>query len=299
MELQSTASFSHALVSLYLRSCAEHENSAVSPVSVFICMSMLNHGAKGATKDEISKALSLTSEDGGKDALAVIKHLKASNDSKFVLTTANALFSQLNFEALPDFVAHLKKYFDAHTQSVRFGTPAGEKVVNEWVESATNGKIKDLVRGTSEDTVLALINAVYMKGKWLHPFKKEATSEGDFVNGEKTLKVKYMQQTEMFHYIDKADRGFSIAFFGYHTDNRNNGWEMGILLPKEGRKPLEFLDSLHPSVIKQLRADSKMTRLNVMMPKTKIESKIDLIPFFKSLGVNLAFTGAADFSGIW
>jgi hypothetical protein len=55
--------------------------------------------------------------------------------------------------------------------------------VNSWVEQQTREKIKDLLAlGTvTADTRLVLTNAVYFKGKWSHPFGKEATREEDFL----------------------------------------------------------------------------------------------------------------------
>ena len=175
----SAANFSHSLTSHYVQT-AEEANSAISPVSVFICMSMLKHGATGKTKTELEKSLSINSKNENQDAQHVIRKLTESSNDLFTLTTANGLFLQEGFEPETAFVDHLKSEFTAHVENAKFGSQEGEKIVNDWVKKETNGKIKDLIKDTTEDHVMALVNAVYMKGKWAKPFEKEDTDEGEF-----------------------------------------------------------------------------------------------------------------------
>ena len=203
--------FGHTLTNLFLTS-QESENSVISPISVFICMYMLKHGANGVTKTELEKALSIE-DSNGQEAQDVIKVLTQSSNSQFTLTAANGLFMQVKFDPVAEYVKYLKKNFSAHVQTVAFGTSAGEKIVNKWVEKQTNGKIKDLVKETQKDTLLALINAVYMKGKWQQPFKKSSTRDDNFhVSSTKTVKAAFMHQQSNFLYISKDEDNFALAF---------------------------------------------------------------------------------------
>ncbi|XP_075241502.1 alpha-1-antiproteinase 2-like isoform X1 [Convolutriloba macropyga] len=293
----TASNFGHSLTSLYLSS-NEGKNSAISPISVFICMYMLKHGANGVTKAELEKALSIE-DSNGQEAQDVIKVLTQSSNSQFTLTTANGLFLQVKFDPVAEYVKYLKKNFSAHVQTVAFGTSAGEKIVNDWVEKETNGKIKDLVKGTQKDTVLALINAVYMKGKWQQPFKKSSTRDDNFhVSSTKTVKAPFMHQQSNFLYISKDEENFALAFLPYRAQSADTAWVMGIILPKMGSNPSDFVKFLEFESLKNLYTQSSRTLLNVKLPKVKVEATIDLIPFFQKLGVRAAFGTGADFSGI-
>ena len=293
----TASNFGHALTNLYIAS-EDGENSAISPISVFICMYMLKHGANGVTKTELEKALSIE-DSNGQEAQDVIKVLTQSSNSQFTLTTANGLFLQVKFDPVAEYVKYLKKNFSAHVQTVAFGTPAGEKIVNDWVEKQTNGKIKDLVKGTTSDTVLALINAVYMKGKWSKEFKKHATYPDQFhVSNTEVVTANFMCQQNDFLYIAKKKEKFALAFFPYIAESAETAWAMGILLPEKGLKPNDFLKFLEPKALQKLYGECRETLLNVKLPKVKVEATIDLIPFFKQLGVQAAFDMEADFSGI-
>ena len=298
LSYKTACEFGSSLFDLYIKD-SKDANTAISPISVFVCMSMLKHGAGGQTKAELEKALCIDAGSDGKEAEHIIESLNKSADQKFTLTTANGLFLQLCFEPVPDFVKLLKSKFNAHVQTVEFGSKRGEKTVNDWVEEQTNGKIKDLVQDTKPDTVLALINAVYLKGKWLKPFKPAKTDELDFdVSKEKKVKAKFMRQEARFDYVENKEELFAMAFLPYESDSKNSAWEMGILLPEKGSNPADFLKFLQHDSLKRLRSKANKQLLDLMLPKCKIESSIDLIPIFKLLGVKEAFTMGANFSGI-
>ncbi|XP_075265021.1 neuroserpin-like, partial [Convolutriloba macropyga] len=294
----TAANFGHALTALYLTS-QESDNSAISPISVFICMYMLKHGANGVTKTELEKALSVE-DSNGQEAQDVIKLLTASSNSQFTLTIANGLFLQVGFDPVAEYVEYLKKNFLAHVQPVAFGTPAGEKIVNDWVEKQTNGLITNLVQGTNPLTVLALVNAVYMKANWANPFKKEMTKMGDFfISSTRTVKANYMHQKSHFRYTRRDEEKFALCFLPYWAETMETYWVMGILVPQKGLNVTDFFKYLEPETLKHLfHYEARQTKLKVKLPKVKVEAKVELIPLFKKLGVQAAFGEEADLSGI-
>merc|ERR1712062_260819 len=100
-------------------------NTAISPISVFICVAMSKHGANGVTKQELEKALSISAGSHGEEAQHVSKQLKDSCDDLFTLTTANGLFLREKFQPLQAYVDYLKESFGAHVKTVKFGTAKG------------------------------------------------------------------------------------------------------------------------------------------------------------------------------
>lgn len=62
------------------------------------------------------------------------------------LEMANKVFSQINYSILPEYRAVAEKFFLSGAQELDFADGEGSrKVINSWVESKTNNKIKDLI----------------------------------------------------------------------------------------------------------------------------------------------------------
>ena len=108
--------------------------------------------------------------------------------------------------------------------------------------------------------------------------------------------MQLMKQIGSFAYVKSGK--FVMAFLPYKSASSDTAWEMGILLPEQGLKPTDFLKFLQRDQLKGLRSKAKLERLDVILPKCRVECTIDLIPIFKKLGVKAAFTPGADFSGI-
>ena len=243
-ELKPVLSFSHELACSYLCGQGQEQNCLISPVSVFICLFMAKQGARGSTKDEINKAMSLPDDKSGY-VKSVLNILKPSRKEKRFLTlfTANAIFNNKTFKIKQDVSKYLKEKFNTHCQEVPFGNPMAEEIINEWVKKTTKDKITELVRDTSGDTASILVNAVYMKANWCNRFKSRNTLAGDFFTGTETVRVQYMRQTSKFDYIDCKNLGFRMIFMGFGSKTYRSGWEMGILLPEKGKAPTSFSTS--------------------------------------------------------
>ena len=105
-------------------------------------------------------------------------------------------------------------------------------MINEWVASKTASLIPQIVSPQSfdENTRLALINAVYLKAKWVSPFKTADTgSEQFFPDPEHPSKtVSMMHQTDEMLYTDlDVCQVLKLHYLG--------GVSISIFLPHPGR----------------------------------------------------------------
>ena len=122
---------------------------------------------------------------------AYAKFLKDLNDSSqkgSELLVANALWGQKGFAFLPDYVKLVQTGYNGAMNEVDFAAAAeaARATINAWVAKQTNDKIKDLLGPPAcwtPTTRLVLTNAIYFKGKWAEPFKKDATAIGPFRSG--------------------------------------------------------------------------------------------------------------------
>lgn len=79
---------------------------------------------------------------------------------------ANKVYVMQNYVIAPQYKKDAVDIFNSELQSLNFAlSDASAKTINEWVESKTNEKIKDLITSDSlsGDTRMVLVNAIYFK----------------------------------------------------------------------------------------------------------------------------------------
>jgi serpin B len=184
----------------------EEGNLFFSPFSIHQALSMTHAGAAGETAKEMAAVLGLDkvkSDPLPAAGLLFSKLAFPEGDRGYTLNVANALWGQDSHPFKEEYVRNARKYFGAPLESVDFaGEPvAACKKINDWVETNTRGKIKNLIQPASitKLTTLILTNAIHFKGDWTHPFKENRTREGEFhVAGTGKVRVPLMHQKEDF-----------------------------------------------------------------------------------------------------
>lgn len=108
---------------------------------------MLYLGAGGNTKLEIKKALNLPESDDV--TKSVLKRINGGLDKprKVDIKIANKIFTKSGFEIKKEFKDITKDVFRAEADNLDFQNSPDEasKKINDWVESKTNNRIKNLV----------------------------------------------------------------------------------------------------------------------------------------------------------
>uniref|UniRef100_A0A9L0RBA5 Serpin domain-containing protein n=1 Tax=Equus caballus TaxID=9796 RepID=A0A9L0RBA5_HORSE len=200
-----------------------------------------------------------------------------------------------------EYMDKVKKFYLASVESADFGNAAEEsrKKINSWVESQTNGKIKDLFPdGSLSSAILVLVNAVYFKGQWDKKFDKKRTVEEKFwLNKDTSKSVQMMRQTSFFNFTEVEDMQAKILEVPYNGKDLS----MMLLLPNEvdGLKKLE--DKLTTEKLIEWTSSQNMREslVNLHLPRFKVEESYDLKDTMISLGMLDAFSPQdADFSGM-
>ncbi|UCE38301.1 MAG: serpin family protein [Thermoplasmata archaeon] len=284
---------------LYLQYKDKEDNIFFSPYSISVALAMTYEGARGQTASEMQSVLHFPEEDiTRRAAFARLYNEYNIDNTDYILSTANALWTQEDYKFLTDYLNIIEQYYMGKTTDLDFkGEPEeSRETINNWVEERTNDKIQDLIPPgvINELTRLVLTNAIYFKGDWATQFDEENTQEADFrVSSEKTVKVQMMGLSgESFNYT--ATDIAQIIELPYKGDDLS----MLILLPTE-----DNLDSLEESLsaesLNQLRSELRETEIEVYMPKFKLETKYFMSDTLKEMGMLTAFSEAqADFSGM-
>jgi serpin B len=280
-----------------------NQNLIFSPYSIDVALSMVYTGARGDTATEMADALHYSGNAGADaDATAGLVQLFQANqkDNGYELHVADALWGAKGVAWTPAYLTKLKSEYLANLQSLDFNDePVARKTINDWVSQQTADKIKDLIPAgaINGQTRLVLTNAVYFKGDWASPFEASSSNNSDFhVDGkDAVVPAMTMSQTGQFQYMENDDlQALQMPYQGGNL-------AMLILLPKKQDGLVDLDGKIDAKLIGQqgsVIAQLKPARVQVELPKFKLETSLDLMKTLADLGIKKALTPAADFSGM-
>ncbi|KAM9435865.1 leukocyte elastase inhibitor-like isoform 2-T3 [Clarias gariepinus] len=230
-----------------------------------------------------------------------------SPKASYILRLANRLYGEKTLNFLSEYVDSTQKFYHGDMQAVDFigSSEESRKLINQWVEEKTEGKIKDILQRRTVTTLtrLALVNAIYFKGKWKHAFNTEDTKEMPFkINQNETTPVQMMYQKEKFLYNYIDEYKLQVLDLPYVEEELS----MVVLLPEEsvdGSDPLEKLESeLTVDKLTEWTNPEKMHRwtdIIVHLPKFKLEEQYSLTDILSKMGMSSLFqAGAANLKGM-
>jgi serpin B len=221
---------------------------------------------------------------------------EGKDNEGFRLNVVNAIWGQKDYTFLTGFLDVLAENYGAGLRILDFiRAPEESRItINDWVSEQTEGKIEDLIpQGLiNELTRLVLTNAIYFNAAWAFPFSEEATSDGAFhlLNGDEVI-VPMMRQTESLGYA-KGDnyQAVELPYDG-------NELSMVILLPQSSEFDT-FESTLDFQKLQAIIDNLQYREVVLIMPKFEFESSFALKDTLSDMGMPVAFSGSADFSGM-
>ena len=221
---------------------------------------------------------------------------KGKDGEGFRLHIVNAIWGQEDFTFLSEFLDLLAENYGAGLRILDFmKAPEQSRItINKWVSDQTEERIENLIpQGTIDElTRLVLTNAIYFNAAWQYPFEEDATFNGAFhlLNGDK-ITVPMMRQTESFGYAEGD--GYQVVELPY--DGRE--LSMLVLLPQTGQFEL-FEESLNAQRVDDIVKNLNTREVVLTMPKFEFESSFSLKKALSAMGMPIAFSAGADFSGM-
>uniref|UniRef100_A0A8D1JQV2 Serpin domain-containing protein n=1 Tax=Sus scrofa TaxID=9823 RepID=A0A8D1JQV2_PIG len=179
-----------------------HDNIVISPHGIASVLGMLQLGADGRTKKQLTTVMRYGVNGVGK-VLKKINKAIVSKKNKDIVTVANAVFVKNGFKMEVPFVTRNKDVFQCEVRNADFEDPASAcDSINLWVRNETRGMIDSLLSPDLLDSVLTrlvLVNAVYFKGLWKSRFQPENTKKRTFVAADgKSYQVPMLAQLSVF-----------------------------------------------------------------------------------------------------
>jgi serpin B len=285
---------------LYAKLRSQEGNLFVSPASISTALAMTYAGARGPTADEMAKTLHFTlAPDRLHPALGALLHdLHGDGKSRgYRLAIANALWAQKGQPFLPPYLQLTRQCYGANLQEVDFAgaTEEARRTINAWVEKQTQDKIKDLLQqGVLDSTTrLVLTNAIYFKGDWQEPFKKDQTRDAPFqLSSTEKVNVPLMNRTGEFNYLEGDNfQALELPYAGKDLS-------MVVLLPKKVDGLADVEKTLTAEKLASALAKLRHEEVVVSLPRFQVTSEFSLKGTLAAMGMPLAFSDKADFSGM-
>jgi serpin B len=277
---------------------SESENIAISPLSLNLALAMAWNGATGETKKAIQEAMGMGNypQSEVNDYFKKLQEEFVKIDPIVKLAIANSIWSKLGFPVKQGFYDVNKNFYNTEVKEVDFTSPATLNLINQWCSDNTNGLIKEMLKEIPSNVVMYLINALYFKGEWSDNFSFDPSTTRDATftkeNGS-SIKVKMMSQSNKLPYYRDEYLSTTSLPFG------NNAFSMVFILPDEKVSFSGMLNQLkQPGYFAKCLQTGNMSEVDLFIPKFKTEYEILLNETLEQLGMGIAFSGAADFSGI-
>ncbi|XP_069063744.1 alpha-1-antitrypsin-like [Pleurodeles waltl] len=271
------------------------KNFFFSPLSISTAFAMLSEGAKSKTREQIIEALGFNLTDIEEEEINKgFEHLILSlpkNESKLSVTLGNVVFLKDKLKLLETFKGAAKHHYQAEILTSNFDSPEdATNQINDYVEKHTNGKIVDLVDSLEENTNVVLVNYIFFKGKWKHPFNAlETSTEKFFVNENTTVEVPMMIQTKYFNAVFDEELPCTVVNLPY----KGNAY-MKLVLPNP-RKMKEVEDALSANTFTRWIHQSNLRLVELSLPKISIAASFPLKDTLQEMGMTDVFT---DHSGL-
>jgi len=272
------------------------DNVLLSPISASIALGMLNNGAKGQTKDSIHKALEFGEFNEGQLNSYYQKIIKIlpNLDPQTKLEIANSIWYRQGLNVLPAFLNQNKVFYHAEIEGLNFENATASNRINNWVSESTNGKIPTIVDQIPRDMMMYLINAIYFKGSWQEKFDASKTTKMPFYRlNAAALNTDFMNIEKDFNILNNDDiQGIELPY-------GNGQYSMFVLLPSEKTTAIDFVKSLTDmDRLGEIYNGFAKRKVNLFFPKFKFSYQNKLNDELSKLGMGIAFTNQADFTGI-
>ncbi|XP_066563663.1 putative serpin E3 [Amia ocellicauda] len=307
--LQDTLEELHAefAVSFY-QNLAETDNNSnliVSPASVSVSLGLLQFGAKGNTFAQLENALRYNVNDlKVQDFLLRMQRDAANSNHHARLQLASALFVQSGLQLSPAFAQHAAAWANSTVQQANFNQPNQTRAqINHWVSTHSAGEIRDLLLcdlsgwGARQ---MALVSTMAFRGTWRKQFLFTETQSLPFTTADgSTVKVPMMYQAAEVNFGQfqtPLEHRYSVVELSY----LGNAVSLFVVLPTERKTSLSLIERYISARAITLWATSlRNTKMDIFLPRFKIQNKFNLKTILPLLGVSDIFDPmAADFGGI-
>jgi serpin B len=290
---QAIAAFGADLFASVRTTSEPGDNVAVSPASVAFALAMVEPGAVGDAQTQLRSLLRIEDPAAFHASMnALQQNLETRLPTTFApeddpgeitVRIANAAYLQKGYPFEAAYLENVGSNYGPVLNEVDFSTDpdAVAHQINAFVADATNDRIPHLVADGAIDplTVLALVNALYMKASWVTTFDEAATKDQVFTGLDGAA-----QTVQMMH----GSSDSSAAGDGWVGAKKEytGGLTAQFILPDEGRFDEIAADLNRVFDEYETNASSQST---LDMPRFDLRFGVELSPALKALGLTAPY----------
>jgi serpin B len=266
------------------------DNIFFSPQNISSAFVMLYAGSGGDTKSQMERVFRYK-DDSLEDMGALQLMLSATPQSIAVFSAANAVWPDVSLEISKTWESVVRRYAGDDITRLDYKKSGAENGINGWTEAKTHGRIKNLVGELSPETSMVLTSALYFKSEWNHEFPKENTKRETFYGADDAE-----TSADIMHRRGSIDYCETAMFQAVRIPYEKDAYSMIAMLPRD-RDDLGG-QLLASEIFDQVMTSFSGTDVELYLPRFKMETQYKLPQYLISLGLESAFSGKADFSGI-
>lgn len=259
----------------------EAANQAITPLSMYMGLSMLAGGAEGGTLDELCAFLGMEKGELADFNMRLYQWLNGEKS----MSTVNSLWVQPEWPIKEEYLEQLVGNYYAYMNETDFKSDKASEDIAGWIAEHTDGMLSPQLQ-FSPGTVMTLVNAILLKDEWQDNFDKAATKEQDFhLANSETVKVDMMNdETMVTLWMGENYRAIRLPL--------KTAGSMVFVLPNEGTTPYDLLkgdNSLASLCNLDYAAEAYYPQIEIGIPKFDISSLFTANDALKGLGINKVF----------
>lgn len=283
--------------------CAEYpgQNLVFSPSTLASALGMAYLGAKGATAAGMARVLHLPADGGG----ALDAGLQSRSDALgkldgpgVTLAASNQVWADPGLITSRGYLDSIATGYGAGLAQAPFSTNPGQAAneINNAISAATRGHITQIVTPDMVAQVgWVLTAALYMDAKWATPFNPDQTQPGPFAApAGQHVTASYLNGDG---YAYTTTDGWTAVALPYAGGKLT----MTALLPPAASGACALPSQAALATMTSSLQAGRTALARVSLPKVMLNvsgETGDMKSVLSKLGMGLAFTGSADFTGL-
>jgi serine protease inhibitor len=259
------------------------ENTFISPISISMALAMVLNGAGEETQQSILNTIDYDGYTAGEINTAYMDLTKflLTLDRKVQMGIANSVWYNQGLTPHPEFSSVVRDFYDGEARSLDFASTESKDVINGWVESKTNNRIKDLIENISTDEVMFIVNAIYFKGDWTWQFDKSKTRKASFTTIDNTLSEVDMMFSKGVTVGRALLPGLQVIDIPYG----NGQFNFTVVLPDDPAKLDDIVSTISADQVLAWASQSDSVTVELELPRFKMEWKNDLLKTLEDMGM--------------
>ena len=223
--------------------------------------------------------------------LGLNSNLETTDDENFMLEHASSIWYNQSLGAIKeDYIGILKEGYGAEARHADFSHEVKTKLwIDKWVSDHTHQMIKKLDTEISQDALMLVLDAIYMKGRWENPFDPDYTEADTFHNADGSEAEVDM----MYQNLEEAAYAEAEDYQLIHLPYRESAYSMLLVLPKEGVAIESVMGSADWT-----RQDTDVREVEFYMPRFKFDNTLSYKEILTDLGLGDMFDKEDSFPNI-